>query len=104
MYADTVTGSMARAIGETERRRKIQSEYNTKHGIVPKTIIKDVRDVIEIGKSEKNATKSDKKLTRLERERLIEELTKQMKAASAKLEFEQAAYLRDRIKELRNPK
>ena len=103
MYADTVTGSMERAIGETERRRKIQMEYNRKHGIVPQTIIKDVRDVIEIGKSEKKSLEQGtKKLTRLERERLIEELTKQMKAASAKLEFEQAAYLRDRIKELRN--
>ncbi len=104
MYADTITGSMACAIGETERRRKIQKEYNSLHGITPKTIIKDIRDVIEIGKSEKNNKKSDKKLTRLERERLIEELSKQMKAASAKLEFEQAAYLRDRIKELRNQK
>ncbi len=106
MYADNMTGSMERAIAETNRRRKIQSEYNEKHGIIPKTIIKDVRDVIEIGKSEKEALKKngkgEKKLTRLERERLIEELTKQMKAASAKLEFEQAAYIRDRIKELRN--
>ena len=77
-----------------------------KHGIIPKTIIKDIRDVIEIGKSEKDALKkgSEKKLTRLEKERLIEELTKQMKEASSKLEFEQAAYIRDRIKELRNQK
>lgn len=108
MYADNITGSMERAIAETNRRRKIQTEYNEKHGIVPKTIIKDIRDVIEIGKSEKDALhksgSGEKKLTRLERERLIEELTKQMKAASAKLEFEQAAYIRDRIKELRNQK
>ncbi len=105
MYADTITGSMERAIGETNRRRRIQSEYNTAHGIVPKTIIKDVRDVIEIGKSDKNAQKNaDKKLTRLERERLIEELTKRMRDASARLEFEEAAFIRDRIKELRNPK
>ena len=106
MYADNMTGSMERAIAETNRRRKIQKEYNEKHGIVPKTIIKDIRDVIEIGKSEKDALgkggKGAKKLSRLERERLIEDLTKQMKAASAKLEFEQAAYIRDRIKELRN--
>ena len=106
MYADNMTGSMERAIAETNRRRKIQKEYNEKHGIVPKTIIKDIRDVIEIGKSEKDALgkggKGAKKLSRLERERLIENLTKQMKAASAKLEFEQAAYIRDRIKELRN--
>ena len=107
MYADKITGSMERAIAETNRRRKIQMEYNEKHGIVPKTIIKDIRDVIEIGKSEKEALKKsgkggEKKLTRLEKERLIEQLTKQMKEASAKLEFEQAAYIRDRIKELRN--
>lgn len=104
MYADTVTGSMSRAIGETERRRKKQLEYNEKHGIVPKTIIKDIRDIIEIGKSDKHTAQKaiDKKMTRLERERLIEELTKQMKSASAKLEFEQAAFIRDRIKELRN--
>ena len=108
MYADNVTGSMQRAIAETNRRRRIQSEYNEKNGIVPKTIIKDIRDVIEIGKSEKDAlsrhTKGEKKMSRLERERMIEELTKQMKAASAKLEFEQAAYIRDKIKELRNQK
>ena len=107
MYADNITGSMERAIAETNRRRKIQKEYNEKHGIVPKTIIKDIRDVIEIGKSEKDALKKsgkggEKKLTRLEKERLIEQLTKQMKEASSKLEFEQAAYIRDRIKELRN--
>ena len=107
MYADNMTGSMERAIAETNRRRKIQMEYNEKHGIVPKTIIKDIRDVIEIGKSEKDALKKsgkggEKKLSRLEKERLIEQLTKQMKEASAKLEFEQAAYIRDRIKELRN--
>ena len=106
MYADVITGSMARAIGETNRRRKKQIEYNEKNGIVPKTIIKDVRDVIEIGKADKSGAskKEGKKLTRLERERLIDELTKQMKAASAKLEFEQAAYIRDKIKELRNQK
>ena len=105
MYADTVTGSMERAISETERRRKIQKEYNQIHGIVPKTIIKDIRDVIEIGKSEKDAlSREAKKLTALQRERMIEDLTKQMRAASAKLEFEQAAYIRDRIKELRNQK
>ena len=105
MYADVITGSMKRAIDETERRRKIQTEYNRKNGIIPKTVIKEVRDVIEIGKSEKAALNGEaKKLTRLERERLIEELSKQMKEAAAKLEFEQAAYIRDKIKELRNQK
>lgn len=104
MYADIITGSMERAIGETKRRRKIQTEYNLKNGIVPRTIIKDIRDVIEIGKTEKNALGTAKKLTRLERERLIEELSKQMKEAAKNLEFEQAAYIRDKIKELRNQK
>ena len=108
MYADTITGSMERAIAETNRRRTIQQEYNKKHGLVPKTIIKEIRDVIEIGAKEKNAlskhSSGEKKLTPLERARMIEQLTAEMKAASAKLEFEQAAYIRDRIKELRNQK
>jgi len=104
MYADTVTGSMRRAIDETNRRRKIQSDYNAEHGITPKSVVKDIRDVIEIGKSIKESETKNKKLTRLERERLIETLTKEMKAASSKLEFEQAAFIRDRIKELRNQK
>ena len=108
MYADTITGSMQRAIAETNRRRTIQQEYNEKHGLVPKTIIKEIRDVIEIGAKEKNAlskhSSGEKKLTPLERARMIEQLTAEMKAASAKLEFEQAAYIRDRIKELRNQK
>lgn len=105
MYADTVTGSMAAAIRETERRRKIQTEYNTAHGIVPKTIVKDVRDVIEIGRSDKherkNADGTPKKMSAKERDRKIEELTAQMKRAAKNLEFEQAAYLRDCIAEIR---
>lgn len=109
MYADTVTGSMERAIKETERRRAVQQGFNEAHGIVPKTIKKDVRDVIEIGRSEEKTTatgrtKQRKKLTYAEREKLIEELTKQMKDASRRLEFEQAAFIRDRIKELREQK
>ena len=102
MYADTVTGSMARAIAETERRRKIQTEYNEAHGIVPKTIKKDVRAVIEItsrddiAKAEKN-----KKLTKKQKESLIEQLTKEMKDAAAVLDFERAAYLRDSIAKLK---
>ena len=108
MYADSVTGSMERAISETNRRRKIQQEYNEKHGLVPKTIIKEIRDVIEIGAKEKNAlsgyVNGEKKLSRLERDRLIEQLSAEMKEAARKLEFEQAAYIRDRIKELRNQK
>ena len=108
MYADKITGSMERAISETNRRRAIQQEYNNKHGLVPKTIIKEIRDVIEIGAKDKkslsNTSGSEKKLSRAERDRMIEQLTAEMKAASAKLEFEQAAYIRDRIKELRNQK
>lgn len=106
MYADKTTRSMEKAISETNRRREIQQKYNQDHGIVPKTIIKDIRDVIEIGKKDKNAlskhSSGEKKLSRAERERMIEKLTKEMKSAAANLEFEQAAYLRDRIKELRN--
>ena len=104
MYADSVTGSMAAAIRETERRRKIQTEYNEAHGIIPKTIVKDVRDVIEIGRSDKYERKSTDTKTKMsakERDRKIEELTAQMKRAAKNLEFEQAAYLRDRIAELR---
>ena len=102
MYADSVTPSMERAITETQRRRDIQMKYNEEYGITPKTIIKKVADVIEItqhgedGKREKLG----KKLTKSERDHLINELTKQMKQAAKLLDFEQAAYLRDRIKEL----
>ena len=102
LYADTVTESMRGAMEETERRRGLQKAYNDAHGIVPKTIKKDVREVISLGgKSKKEAAAATKKLTRGDREKLIEEYTKEMRAASAKLEFEKAAYLRDRIKELR---
>lgn len=106
MYADHITGSMERAISETNRRRAIQQEYNERNGIVPKTIIKEIRDVIEIGAKEKKALSSggEKRMSRTEREKLIEQLSAEMKAAAAKLEFEQAAYIRDRIKELRNQK
>ncbi len=106
MYADHITGSMERAISETNRRRAIQQEYNERNGIIPKTIIKEIRDVIEIGAKEKKALSSggEKRMSRTEREKLIEQLSAEMKAAAAKLEFEQAAYIRDRIKELRNQK
>ena len=102
LYADTVTESMRGAMEETERRRSLQKAYNDAHGIVPKTIKKDVREVISLGgTSKKEAAAATKKLSRSDREKLIEEYTKEMRAASAKLEFEKAAYLRDRIKELR---
>ena len=103
MYADSVTPSMERAITETERRRDIQSRYNKEHGIVPQTVVKDVRDVIEIGKK----VKSDKpisKMSRSEREAEIKRLTNEMKQAAKILEFEHAAYLRDKINKLRDAK
>ena len=99
MYADVVTPSMERAILETERRRGIQREYNEKHGIVPVTIVKDVREVLEIS-SRSYAETADgkrKRLSRNEREDLIKRMTKEMKNAAQLLEFEYAAQLRDRI-------
>ena len=102
MYADTVTGSMERAINETERRRSLQIAYNEEHGIVPKTIIKEVRDVLEITSKKKVEEKTKvKKMSAAERAELIEKLTEDMKTAAKMLEFEHAAYLRDRIKELK---
>ena len=100
MYADSVTGSMERAITETERRRDIQSRYNSEHGITPKTIIKGVRDVIEITTKE-NVNKELKKYTKKERLDMIEKMTRLMKEAAKQLNFEQAAYYRDKIAELR---
>lgn len=107
MYADSVTPSMERAISETLRRREIQMKYNEEHGIIPKTITKKVADILEISTHEEVTGKSrgkGKKLTKAEREKLIEQLTKEMKAAAKILEFEHAAYLRDRIKKLQNQK
>ncbi len=102
MYADSVTNSMERAIVETERRRSIQIKYNQEHGIVPKTIIKDVRDIIEITPKDDKKAKSTSKLSKRERAELIDRLTKEMKNAAKLLEFEHAAYLRERIKALRD--
>ena len=100
MYAETVTRSMRGAIDETNRRREIQMRYNEENGITPESVKKKVAEVIEIGRKAK--PENDKKLTRLQREKLIEELTAEMKDAARALEFEKAAYIRDRIKELRN--
>ena len=104
MYADFVTPSMEVAIRETERRRGIQQAYNEANGIVPTTITKDVRDIIEISgtsKENKKVTKTQfDRMTKQERLQLIAELTKEMKNAAKLLEFEHAAYLRDRIKQL----
>ncbi len=105
MYADTVTPSMELAIRETERRRAIQTAYNEKNGITPKTIIKKVSDILEIS-SHKDDDKGKKKkhLNAIERRQMIEQLTKEMKAAAKLLEFEHAAYLRDKIKQLSGEK
>lgn len=102
MYADSVTGSMERAIRETERRRALQLAYNAEHGIVPKTIVKEVRAVLEIASRDTTDKATAKKLTKAEREAMIRDLTAQMKEAAKLLEFEHAAYLRDKIKELRS--
>jgi excinuclease ABC subunit B len=99
---------MKRAIDETERRREIQMRYNKEHGIIPKTIVKGIRDIIEIerednetARTKKKSEHSAKKMSSAERERLIDTLTKEMREASRKLEFEQAAFIRDRIAALR---
>ena len=104
MYADTVTHSMEMAITETQRRRTIQMNYNKEHNIVPKTIVKKVGDILEISeKSEiQNKFKDNKKLTQNEKNKLINELTKAMKAAAKLLEFEHAAAIRDKINLIRN--
>lgn len=101
MYADSVTDSMKNAIEETERRRTIQDNYNKEHGITPKTIVKKVSDVLEISTHADDDKKSKKKLTKAQKQQLIESLTKEMKAAAKLLEFEHAAYLRDKIKKLK---
>ncbi|MEE0946002.1 MAG: excinuclease ABC subunit UvrB [Acutalibacteraceae bacterium] len=100
MYADSVTRSMEAAINETHRRREIQTAYNEAHSIVPKTIIKDVREILEIsGKSAGEQKK--KRLTKAEKEKEIAVLTQQMKEAAKLLEFEHAAMLRDKIQKLK---
>lgn len=103
MYADTITGSMDRAIKETERRRKIQMDYNKEHGIVPKTIKKDVRDVIGnimVAEEAETYEVDSTGLSEKEKAKLIEEYTDEMKEAAKNLQFERAAELRDMIKKL----
>ncbi len=97
MYADSETTSMHRAITETKRRRKLQQEFNEKHGITPKTVKKSIKDIIEISTESKVPTK---KLTKTQKEAEIARLTRQMKEAAKLLEFELAAELRDQIKQL----
>ena len=105
MYADTVTGSMERAITETMRRRTIQERYNQEHGIVPQTIKKDVREVLEISTKETVEGQTKKKrMSPAERQAMIAKLTLEMQNAAKMLEFEHAAYLRDKIKKLKEHK
>ena len=103
MYADTITGSMDRAIKETERRRKIQMDYNKEHGIVPKTIKKEVRDVIGnimVAEEAETYEVDSTGLSEKEKAKLIKEYTAEMKDAAKNLQFERAAELRDMIKKL----
>ncbi len=102
MYADQVTNSMETAINETNRRREIQERYNEEHGIVPKTIVKEVRDVIEISAKSDKKGKQKKQLSREEKQLLIKQYTSLMREAAKVLDFEQAAYFRDKITELKD--
>ncbi len=106
MYADSVTPSMEAAMRETQRRRGIQMQYNRKHGVTPKTIIKAVPEILEIStrKEKDGAGKKRKHLSPSERKQMITELTREMKTAAKMLEFEHAAWLRDQIKELSGEK
>ena len=99
LYADSVTDSMERALRETNRRREIQMAYNKEHGIVPKTIVKSVAEIIEISAKD-TIDKKGKRLSRMEKEKLIKAYTAEMKEAAKLLEFEQAAFLRDKIRKL----
>lgn len=104
MYADSVTDSMRTAITETNRRREIQQAYNAEHGITPKTIVKKVSEILEISTHKDSEFKNTKQMTKEQKRQFIESLTKEMKAAAKLLEFEHAAYLRDKIKKLRGDK
>ncbi|EYE88839.1 excinuclease ABC subunit B [Fervidicella metallireducens AeB] len=99
MYADRITSSMERAINETNRRRRIQQEYNKKHGITPMTIIKNIHEIIEVTKVAEEKTEYVD--TGLQIEEMIKKLEEEMKQAAAELEFEKAAQLRDKILKLR---
>ena len=115
MYADTITGSMARAIAETERRRTVQQKYNEEHGITPQTVIKGVRDIIELGRKDEKAKAKSKKhaeagsdtlpkkperMSAAQKAKRIEELTAEMRRAAKELRFEEAAAIRDELRRL----
>jgi excinuclease ABC subunit B len=102
MYADTISDSMKTAISETERRRSIQDKYNQEHGIVPKTIIKEIRDLIS-NKEEDEAIKAENnKLSKKDKDKLLIDLEREMKEAAKNLDFERAMELRDVIFELKS--
>ena len=104
MYADSVTDSMERAISETYRRREIQQRYNQEHGITPKSVKKEIREILEISTSESVDKRMKKQMNPREREAIISKLTAEMRDAAKILEFEHAAYLRDKIQKLREEK
>ncbi len=101
MYADCVTDSMKKAIVETNRRRTIQQKYNEENSIVPKTIIKKVNDILEISTHSDKSLDNIGKMSREQKAELIKQLTKEMQAAAKLLEFEHAAFLRDKIRQLK---
>ena len=101
MYADEMTDAMRKAIAETNRRREIQSEYNKAHGITPKTVIKEVREVIDMSAKDDMAKAKEKKLSPKQKQALREKLTAEMREAAQRLDFERAAYLRDSIAKLK---
>jgi excinuclease ABC subunit B len=102
MYGDKITDSMEYAIKETARRRSIQETYNSEHGIVPKTIIKEIRDLISNVDENVKDKKSSKKMSKLELERTIESLEQEMREAAKNLDFERAMELRDILFELKS--
>ncbi|MBR5437904.1 MAG: UvrB/UvrC motif-containing protein, partial [Clostridia bacterium] len=102
MYADRITPSMKYAINETKRRREIQNKYNLDNGIVPKTIVKQVRDVIEISEKKLDTDKAFGRLSAKEKDKVIKQLTAEMKEAAKILEFEHAAFLRDKIEKFKS--
>jgi excinuclease ABC subunit B len=101
MYADEITPAMRAAIDETNRRREIQQKYNEAHGITPKTVKKEVRDVIDMSSKDDIKKAKEKKLTSKQKQALREKLTREMQEAAKKLDFERAAFLRDSIAKIK---
>jgi excinuclease ABC subunit B len=102
MYADILTNSMRKAIDETNRRRQIQTEYNKKHGIIPKTITKKIAEILKISSKRSEIKKEKDKMSKTAKEKLIRKLRKEMKEAASNLEFEKAAEIRDEIESLKS--